>query len=129
MGNPNAVMGAMTMCSFGLAPSSIMVNRPTVLVEGRPAANITDFVPYLNIQPFGLCQSLANPLVAAATAAALGTLTPAPCIPSVVAPWTPMAPTTLVGGSPALTAGSTCQCVYGGTISITMPGTTRTTTG
>ncbi len=129
MGNPNAVMGATTMCTFGMAPSSMMVNRPTVLVEGRPAATIMDFAPFANIQPFALCRSLANPLVAAATAAALGTLTPAPCIPSVVAPWTPMAPTTLIAGSPALTAGSTCNCVYGGVISMTMPGATHTMSG
>lgn len=129
MGNPSAVMSASTACTFGLAPSTLMVIRPTVLVEGRPAATIMDMAPMSNILPFGMCNSLANPTVAAATAAALGTLTPMPCIPVIVAPWTPMAPKTLVGNMPALTAGSTCNCAYGGVVSITNPGATKTLAG
>lgn len=125
MPNP-VVMGASLMCSFGLAPSSMIVTRPNVLIEGRPAATIMDIAPMTNVPPFGMCQSLANPAVAAATAAALGTLTPMPCTPVIVAPWTPMAPTTLVASMPILTAGATAQCAYGGVISITMPGATRT---
>jgi hypothetical protein len=81
----------------------------------------------VNIPPFGMCASLANPTVAAATTAALGVLTPMPCTPMVVTPWAPGAPRTLIGGKPALTAGSTCTCAYGGAITITMPGALRTT--
>ena len=90
MGQPQVVATATMMCSFGLAPSVLNVlpiNRVTV--EGRPAANIMDHQPILNIPPFGMCTSLANPTVAAATAAALGTLTPMPCVPVTVAPWVP----------------------------------------
>jgi hypothetical protein len=126
MGKPSAVMSASTACTFGLAPSTLLVVRPTILVEGRPAATIMDMAPMTNILPFGMCNSLANPTVAAATAAALGTLTPMPCVPVPVAPWTPMAPTTVLGGMPALTAGATCNCAYGGVISITNPGATKT---
>jgi hypothetical protein len=129
MGNPSAVMSASTACTFGLAPSTLMVVRPNVLVEGRPAATIMDMAPITNILPFGMCNSLANPTVAAATAAALGTLTPMPCVPVIVAPWTPMAPKTLVGNMPALTAGATCNCAYGGVVSITNPGATKTLAG
>src|SRR6478735_8554251 len=127
MGKPCAVSGAMIMCSFGLAPSTLTVVAPRPIVEGRPVATITDVAPGANIAPFGMCQSLANPTVAAATAAALGVLTPMPCVPAVPAPWIPMAPQTTAGGVPVLVAGSTCTCAYGGSISLTLPGATRTT--
>ena len=81
-------MGAMLQCAFGAAPSSLVVlpvNR--VMGEGPPAANIMDHIPMVNIMPFGVCMSLANPTVAAATSAALGVLTPMPCIPNTPAPW------------------------------------------
>lgn len=124
MGKPAVVMAATTQCTFGLAPSTLMVVRPTVLMQSLPAATIADIAPMSNIMPFVMCQSLANPTVAAATAAALGVLTPMPCVPVPVAPWSPGSTTTLVAGVPALVAGSMCNCAYGGTISITMPGTT-----
>ncbi|MCW2540377.1 MAG: hypothetical protein JWN95_2102 [Frankiales bacterium] len=130
MGAPSVTTGAMLMCSFGVAPTTLNVlpsNR--VMIEGRPAATITDMAPALNVPPFGMCSSLANPTVAAATAAALGVLTPMPCIPAIAGPWMPNAPQTLIGGTPALVAGSTCMCAFGGVISITMPGAVRTTAG
>lgn len=110
------------MCSFGLAPSTLMVlpaNR--VMVENQPAANIMDNKPFVNIMPFGLCTSLANPITAAQTAAALGVLTPGTCTPVTVAPWLPGAPQTLVANMPALTNSSQCMCSYGGVVTITMP--------
>src|SRR6478609_835868 len=129
MGKPPAVVGAMLTCSFGLAPSSLAVVAPRPMIEGRPAAVITDIMPGANIPGFAMCQSLANPMVAAATAAALGVLTPMPCVPVVPAPWIPMAPQTTAGGAPVLVAGSTCICVYGGSISLAMPGAVRTMAG
>lgn len=122
MGAPAAVMGASLLCSFGMAPASMIVVRPTVLINSRPAATIMDTASMVNIPPFAMCQSLANPTVAAATAAALGVLTPMPCTPVPVSPWTPMAPTTLIGGNPALGAGATCNCAYGGVITVTSAG-------
>jgi hypothetical protein len=129
MGGPNVVSTAMLMCTFGAAPSTLNVlpmNR--VMIEGLPAATIQDHLPIVNIPPFGMCMSLANPTVAAATAAALGVLTPMPCIPATTAPWLPMAPTKLIGNQPVLTTGSQCICQWGGVISITNPGAMRTTT-
>ncbi|MEO6884742.1 MAG: DUF4280 domain-containing protein [Jatrophihabitantaceae bacterium] len=127
MGKPNVVLGASTMCSFGMAPGTLLAtSSPTVIIESRPAATIMDNAPIANVVPFGMCQSLANPMVAAATAAALGVLTPMPCIPAIAAPWAPMAPQTLIGNKPALVAGSILTCVYGGVIQVTMPGATRT---
>jgi len=118
----NAVLGAVLQCSFGLAPSTLIplpVSRVTI--EGKPAATITDSAPMVNVPPFGMCSSLANPTVAAATAAAFGVLTPMPCVP-VTTPWKPGAPKTTLGGKPALTAGSTCNCAWGGVIQLVMPG-------
>ncbi len=115
--------GAMLMCSFGVAPSTLMV-LPKNLVNagGPPAANIMDNVPMVNILPFGMCNSLANPTVASATAAALGVLTPMPCIPVTAAPWVPGSPQVLIGKMPALNNNSKCMCNWGGVISINMPG-------
>ncbi|HEY2023136.1 DUF4280 domain-containing protein, partial [Paraburkholderia sp.] len=103
--------GATLQCSFGAAPSSLVVlpvNR--VMGEGPPAANIMDHIPLVNVMPFGVCSSPANPTVAAATAAALGVLTPMPCIPATMTPWTPGAPTVLLGNQPSLDNVSTCMC-------------------
>ena len=52
-----------------------------------------------------MCTSLTNPTVAAATTAALGVLTPMPCIPVVAGPWKPGAAKTMIGGKPALVIG------------------------
>jgi hypothetical protein len=120
-------MGAMLQCSFGAAPSTLVVlPKNRVLGEGPPAANIMDFVPMMNIMPFGMCSSLANPMVAAATAAALGVLTPMPCIPVTTSPWIPGAPTVLLGGMPTLDNVSKCMCNWAGVISIAQAGTTKT---
>src|SRR5690349_1590168 len=112
-------MGAMMTCSFGMAPSSLIVPDPTVLGQGPPAANIMDNKPIANIPPFGMCQSMANPTVAAATAAALGVLTPMPCVPVIPAPWAPGSPTVLVANMPSLDNNSKLMCAWGGVIQIT----------
>ena len=111
-------MGSLLKCSMGIAPSSLIVTAPTVMAQAPPAANIMDCVPMSNILTFGMCQSPANPMVIAATAAALGVLTPMPCIP-VTTPWTPGSPTILVRNFPALDASSKCMCAYAGEITIT----------
>ena len=115
--------GAVTQCTFGIAPSSLMIlpaNR--VLACNMPAGNIMDNKPLVNIMPFGMCQSPANPTVAAATAAALGVLTPMPCIPNTVAPWTPGNPKTLIANMPAINNSSKLTCLWGGMISINFAG-------
>ncbi len=114
---------ALLQCSFGVAPSPLVVlplNRE--MVFNQPAANIMDHIPMTNIMPFGVCNSIANPMVAAATAAALGVLTPMPCIPVTPAPWVPGSPTVLVGNMPALNDSSMCMCNWAGVIKINMPG-------
>ena len=115
-------MGAMLQCSFGAAPSALVILPQNRVLTGSPAANIMDNKPMVNILPFGMCSSIANPTVAAATAAALGVLTPMPCVPVTPAPWVPGAPTVLLGGVPALDTQSKLMCTWGGVIQITSPG-------
>ncbi|MCE2914447.1 MAG: DUF4280 domain-containing protein [Rubrivivax sp.] len=117
------VMTAVLQCSFGVAPSSLVVlPMRTVMSGNQLAANIMDHVPMANIMPFGMCQSLANPTVAAATAAALGVLTPMPCIPATSSPWVPGAPTVILQNFPALNDSSKLMCMWAGVISINFAG-------
>ena len=114
---------AQLVCSFGTTPSSLVVlpvNR--VQCEHQFCANIMDHIPMVNIMPFGMCMSIANPQVAAATSAALGVLTPQPCIPATASPWTPGAPTVLLGNQPALDNISICMCNWAGVITVADPG-------
>ena len=115
-------MGAMLQCSFGAAPSSLVVLPVNCVMTGTPAATIMDNIPIANIPPFGVCSSMANPMVAAATAAALGVLTPMPCIPVTPAPWVVGAPTVLIGNFPALNDSSKLMCTWAGVIQIVVPG-------
>lgn len=116
-------MGAMLQCSFGMAPSSLVV-LPTNMVNTNmvPDANIMDHIPMVNIMPFGMCMTPSNPTVAAATSAAMGVLTPMPCIPMTPAPWTPGAATVMLGNFPTLDNVSTLMCNWGGVITIVNPG-------
>lgn len=115
--------GATLMCSFGLAPGQLTVlpvNR--VMTSSQPAGNIMDHKSIVNIGSFGVCTSLANPAVAAATSAALGVLTPQPCIPVTVTPWVPGAATVMLTNQPSLDNTCTLNCMWGGVIQVTVPG-------
>jgi hypothetical protein len=142
-------MGATLQCSFGVAPSTLVVlpiypaplpppmalrpmiptpppvvttpQVPTPVVT-MPVATIADSVPLVNVLPFGMCTSIANPTVASATAAALGVLTPMPCVPVPTGPWAPGSQTVLIGGVPALNNTSKLICAWAGVISIINPG-------
>lgn len=114
--------GALLQCTFGAAPSSFMTTPKNMVSTTMPIANIMDNVPLMNILPFGMCNSPSNPMVAAATAAALGVLTPMPCIPVTTAPWAPGSPTVMIANQPALNNSSKLMCNWGGVIQINMPG-------
>jgi hypothetical protein len=121
----NVCMGATLQCSFGAAPSKLVVlplNR--VLTSNKPAANIMDHKPFVNILPFGMCSSMSNPAVASATSAAMGVLTPMPCTPMTSAPWTPGASNVMIANQPALDTPSKLVCSFGGSISIQEAGQT-----
>jgi hypothetical protein len=120
-------MGAVLQCSFGASPSQLSVlPARRVDAEGMPAATIMDHQPMVHIAPFGMCSSIANPSVASATAAAMGALTPMPCMPATMSPWTPGVPAVVIAGEPVLDKTSTCMCNWGGVISITDAGTKKT---
>ncbi|WP_226647860.1 DUF4280 domain-containing protein [Microbulbifer variabilis] len=120
---PKCVCAGATMkCSFGAAPSALMVTPENRVLEVMPGANIMDNKPLKNIMPFGPCSSLAYPPTAAATAAAFGALTPMPCMPSTIAPWVPGDPTVLLANMPILTKDSMLMCIWGGVITIQQPG-------
>ncbi|SMF94704.1 protein of unknown function [Methylomagnum ishizawai] len=113
---------AVLKCSFGTTPSTLEVLPVTPVMVEMPAASIVDNVPLLNVLPFGMCSSILNPEVIAATAAALGVLTPMPCIPVTVAPWIVGEPTVLIGEMPALSDSSKLMCCWAGVISIEFAG-------
>ena len=121
---PNHVCnGASLTCTFGMAPGKLMVlPKNMVLTDGQPAANIMDNIPFVNIMPFGSCMSMANPTVAAATSAALGVLTPMPCVPVIPAPWAPGSPTIPLAGPPSLNISSMLMCQWAGVIQIVVEG-------
>lgn len=114
--------GALMTCSFGVAPAPLSVLPANRVLTGTPAATIMDHAPMVNIPTFGMCSSTANPTVIAATAAALGVLTPMPCVPATVAPWVPGSPTVLIGNMPALNDSSKLTCMWGGMIQFSFPG-------
>ena len=108
---------ALCACSFGAMPLPLQVSsQQTVMACNLLAATIMDN----KFPSFGMCSSLANPAVVAATAAALGVLTPQPCAPVIAGPWAAGSPTVLIGGKPALNNTSKLACAYG-MIQITSP--------
>jgi hypothetical protein len=119
------VNGATLKCSFGLAPSTLVVLPVNRTLSGnQPAANIMDHKPMVNIMPFGMCNTPSNPAVASATAAASGVLTPMPCMPVTSAPWMPGVPNVLIANMPALDNTHTCMCTWGGVVTVVNPGQT-----
>lgn len=115
--------GAQLQCSFGTTPCSLMVTDATRPKCGNmPMATVQDMAPGTNIPSFGMCQSLTNPQVSAATSAAMGTLTPQPCVPAITGAWAPGSAEMKVNGSPVLTNSCKCSCMWSGIISVQNPG-------
>jgi hypothetical protein len=115
----------MISCSMAMPPVPVpltTIPKGTPVTADTPAGTIQDFVPMANIPTFGMCGTLSNPVVAAATAAKLGVFSPAPCIPAVASPWTPGAAKVMIDNQPALHQGCTAMCTWGGVITITSPG-------
>jgi hypothetical protein len=119
------VTGAVLKCTFAVPPG---LGTLTVLpiqqhkAGKKPIATVMDNKPTANIAPFGMCQAPTNPAVITATAAALGVLTPMPCVPATTSPWAPGALKVKVGKMSALLSDCKLTCTYGGVISIINPG-------
>jgi hypothetical protein len=122
------VNGAQMTCTFGTSPAALAVvpTGPPVQAGGQPVARIVDAIPMTNIAPFGMCTTLSNPQVAAATSAAQGVLTPQPCIP-VTAAWSPGSTKVTVAGVPAVTSTCRLACAWGGLISVVSAGQVKVT--
>lgn len=115
--------GAVLKCSFGASPGSLTVLPSAQVATGNlPDATIMDHQPMANIPSFSMCITLSNPQVAAATSAAMGVLTPQPCVPVTSQPWTPGSPSVMIGGKPALTDVCTLTCQWTGLISVQQAG-------
>jgi len=122
MSTPEVTSGAMLACSFGMTPTAFNVlpeNRVTAC--NLPCGTIMDNKPIVNVPTFGMCSAPTNPVVIAATAAALGTPTPAPCIPALTMPWVPGTPTVTIGEIPALDTSCTLMCTWLGEITVETP--------
>jgi hypothetical protein len=111
------VHGAQLRCEQGSSPAQLVVTGHGT-EDAADAATIEDYRPMTNIPAFGLCRAQANPQVASATSAALGVLTPQPCIPVINAPWSPGSSVVTINDEKVLTADSTCTCQWSGLISI-----------
>lgn len=118
--------GATLQCSFGATPATFAASG-TQASAGTPAGVVTD-VAASNVPSFGVCMSLSNPQVAAATAAALGTLTPQPCVP-VLSPWSPGSAKVTIGEVSAFDDSSQCTCTWGGVVTVSAAGQTAASLG
>ena len=115
------VSGATVQCTMGTTPGQLKASPSSVRLGGAHAVRISDVAPMVNVSGCGMCTSLLNPTVASATAAALGVLTPMPCVPSPLGTWM-CSGTPLLAGQPGVSSDATLTCAYGGTLRIITPG-------
>lgn len=117
--------GAKLACTMGSSPGSFSGGCERVDVRGKPAGTVAHHTPFTHVSSFGMCHSLANPRVAAATAAAHGALTPQPCVPNLPTQWTPGSARVDIEGHAALRDSDCLACRWAGTIRPTHAGQVR----
>ncbi len=93
--------------------------------DGKSVAISTDN-SIANISTFGMCNNINNPAVAAATAAAQGVLTPAPCMPVTIDTWNNTVKKISINGVAVVGENSKLHCTYGGCIKINNAACLRT---
>lgn len=121
-----AVAGAILQCSCGESRCVAKMPRSHgVFTKTKAQLNIMDFVPIANVGPFGLCSSMTNPVVAAATAKNGGGLQKMPCVPVITMPWIGGKEDTLIENFPALLNTCTNMCTWAGKITIEDDGQER----
>jgi hypothetical protein len=97
--------GATLECNKGSTPSLLdMPCSHGVYREEKAQVNIQDYIPMVNIMPFGVCS-----------------ITDGPCTPAT-APWVDGKNDVLVENQPALLSKSTTSCSVGGKIRIVKDG-------
>lgn len=118
--------GATLSCSFGATQSMLSLLPVSKVISGvMVMATVADYVPLLNVPPFGMCSCPQNPMVAAATTAAMGVLTPVSCVPVLTTPWAPGSSKVLIGKKPALDNDCKLTCMWGGVIQVENPGQSK----
>ena len=118
-------MGAAMQCTFGATIQFVVLPVNRVMANYMPVATAMENAPMVNLVPAGVCTSLANPTVASATTAAMGVLTPMPCVPVIPGPWAPGSLRVKCNHKPMLNSPCMLNCAYGGVITITSPGQFR----
>lgn len=114
MANP-VIMGSPCKCIFGTVPAPIgAISQKSTLVMSTPCSTVRDTA----FMTFGMCSCPNNPAVIAATAAALGVFTPAPCVPVTPGPWVTGALTVMIEGINVLDNNGVLTCAYGGVITV-----------
>lgn len=117
---PNLVCtGATLQCSMGTTPANFAASGVQTSA-GSPVGVVTD-ITAANVPPFGMCMSLSNPQVASATAAA-HVLTPQPCLPVLVSPWTPGSAQVTISEISALDDACQCTCAWAGVVTVSSAG-------
>jgi Domain of unknown function (DUF4280) len=137
--NTYVVAGAYLKCSC--CDTYSVLTAPLshgVYIKDKAQMNIMDFKPIANIKTFGMCKSIKNPSVAAATAIScgmqvlvpglaliklilgkdMGPVQPMPCQPVITKQWEDGKKDKLVENQPALLNISKNSCAYGGEITI-----------
>lgn len=113
------VEGATLKCSFGDSSSKLMIPvKHEVYINNKTQGNMMDYIPMVNITPFGLCSSPTNPAVIAATAASFGKPQKVPCIPAIAAPWMCCKNDVLITNFPAILKSSKLMCMWCGVITV-----------
>lgn len=108
---------------MGVSSAVLSIIRTGRTDNGSNIATVDDHQVGVNFVSFTMCMSTNNPAVQAATSAAGGVFTPAPCVPNVTQRWSNASSMTLDGAA-LITSRSTCACQWGGTISVAQSNST-----